>query len=391
MVERVSGRDFAAFCRAEIFMRLGMEHTTFEYMHDVAYVAKPYLPDGRETLEPYINLYPEGSVVSTAADMAAYMRWMTDLQDARVLAASSKAALMERQYAMSDGLPGMGYTWNRKAQNGTIYNDKKGETLHFYSRNALFPGKKAGVFFSVNPYLAEERLEDVVQIAADTLCGCAKNGEGGTRIDIAGVYKNNCSSDSTMEKVLRYIVPGKMMRIHGAIGSGYSINGQMLKPVGQDEYTSPMGVVKFLERGGRTLIVSQSATTYTKVSRWEDRNVQASVPVIVLILLMMILVFELAAPLRGWAKKDAVTIASISLEIILLGALAATIVYRIMTYKLLEYQALVRSIGWGIAVLSAIGVWRARNKQGALRAVSVLGAILRLALIAQMCWFHILI
>lgn len=72
VVERAAGQDFAAFCRAEIFLPLGMTHTTFEHMHDVAYVAKPYLPDGRETLELYMNLYPEGSAVSTAADMAAY-------------------------------------------------------------------------------------------------------------------------------------------------------------------------------------------------------------------------------------------------------------------------------------------------------------------------------
>ena len=41
VVERVAGCDFARFCRENIFLPLGMTRTTFEHMHDIAYVAKP--------------------------------------------------------------------------------------------------------------------------------------------------------------------------------------------------------------------------------------------------------------------------------------------------------------------------------------------------------------
>ena len=54
--------------------------------------------------------------MSTASDMAAYMRWLTDPADERVLNKASKQALFERQYAMAGGLTGIGYTWNRKAR-----------------------------------------------------------------------------------------------------------------------------------------------------------------------------------------------------------------------------------------------------------------------------------
>jgi hypothetical protein len=247
-IERAAGRDFAQLCREEIFLPLGMEHTTFEHMHDVAYVAKPYRPDGRETLEPFMNLYPEGSAVSTAGDMARYMLWLADPADERVLSAGSKAALFARQFAMADGLPGMGYAWNRKEQNGYTYSDKKGETLNFYSRIALFPEKKAGVFLSVNAFLAEERLDGVMRAAADAELGEPVYGQGQSSFDIAGVYADNNSSLTTMEKVIRYLIPEKMFSVEGSMKNGYAIGGQSLTPVGEDEYASPMGVLKFLQK-----------------------------------------------------------------------------------------------------------------------------------------------
>ena len=390
VAERVSGKNFAAFCRSEIFLPLGMAHTTFEHMHDVALVAKPYLPDGRETLEPYINLYPEGSAVSTAEDMAAYMLWLNDLSDARVLTASSKRALFERHYAMADGLTGMGYSWNRKTQGGTTYFEKKGETLHFYSRIAVFPERRAGVFLSVNTSIPEERLDGVMEAAADALCGRSDGGEGRATFDIAGVYKNNCSSDSTMEKIIRYIVPGKMITVEGAMARGYTMNGGAMSLVGPDEYASPLGVIRFFNRDGMTLIDTQSATTFQRVSSLEGRGVQAAVPTVSLLFMMLMLAFALSAPLRGRTKPDGWLIGSVALEFALLLALSALMFYGVISYKLLTYELPVRIYGWIVVAAIIFGAWRARETRGALRIVSILWIVSGAALIAQMGWFHIL-
>ncbi len=390
VVERVADQDFAALCRAEIFLPLGMAHTTFEHMHDVAYVAKPYLPDGRETIEPYMNLYPEGSAVSTAADMAAYMLWLTDPNDERVLSASSKEQLFARQYAMSDELPGMGYAWNRKEQNGLTYFDKKGETLHFYSRIALYPEKRTGVFLSVNTYLPEERIDGSMRAATDALYGRAEYGEGWATFDIAGVYANNWSSAETAEKILRYVVPRKLLRVEGSAEEGYSIAGQALTPVGEDEYMSPMGVVRFVKKNGQTLIATQSAITYTKVPFWQARGVQAPVPVLSGALLLLTLVFAAVAPLRGRKRRDNLLIASLALEIALLCALCATIVHGILSFRLLDFTIPMRVLGWGIVAAAVFGAWRARAARGLLRPVAGLWILTSLVLIAQMGWMRIL-
>lgn len=154
-------------------MPLGMKGTTFEYMQDIVYVSKPYLPNGQETLEPYINLYPEGSALSTAADMANYISWLLDRQDNRVLSQQAKKELFDRQFTMAGELAGMGCTWNRKTGNGRLYYDKKGETLNFYSRIALYPEAGAGIFFSSNTYLPEAEINALMDKAAALLLPAA--------------------------------------------------------------------------------------------------------------------------------------------------------------------------------------------------------------------------
>jgi len=389
-VERAAGRDFAEFCREQIFLPLGMEHTTFEHMHDIAYVAKPYLPDGRETLEPFINLYPEGSAVSTAGDMALYMLWLTDPEDERVLNAGSKAELFARQCAIADGLPGMGYTWNRKDRNGHLYYDKKGETLNFYSRIALFPDTKSGVFLSVNTYLPPERLDDAMRAAADAALGESMYGQGQTTFDIAGIYTDNNSSASTMEKVIRYLVPGKMLSVEGSMDAGYSIGGQELTVVGEDEYASPLGILKFLRRDGQILIATRSATSYSRAPFWQVRGAQAAVPALFLLTTLLTLVCAAAAPLRGREKRDTLLIASLALDAALLVALCAAMLHGVISYRLLDLAAPVRALGWMITILALLGALRARASRGMLKYAAALQVLSSLTLIAQMGWMRIL-
>jgi hypothetical protein len=338
-----------------------------------------------------MNLYPEGSAVSTASDMAAYMRWLTDPGDGRVLLSSSKAELFAQQYTMSEELPGMGYTWNRKIQNGQMYFDKKGETLNFYSRIALFPNEKTGVFLSMNTYLPPEHIDNAMCAAADAVYGQSQYGKGRSTFDIAGVYKNNWSSTDTMEKIIRYLVPGKMLCVEGSMEKGFSIGGQALTPVGEDEYISPMGQIKFLKRDGQILIATQSAITYAIVPFWQAPVVQASIPALSLILLILAFICSMVAPLRGRTKPDARLIACLVLEGALLCALCGTILYGITSFRLLDFETLVRVLGWSTALAALMGALWTRTTRGLLCFTSALWALSSLFLIAQMGWMHILI
>jgi CubicO group peptidase (beta-lactamase class C family) len=157
VIESVTGTDFAEYCMDRIFLPLKMTRTTFAHMHDVVQVSHAYLPDGKETMDLFMNLYPEGSMVSTAEDMSKYIKWLLSNDDF-ILRNENKLKLFDRQYAMADELGGIGYTWNRYQRNSTMYYSKKGETLHFYSRIIIIPEYEAGLFLSFNTYVPDEEL-----------------------------------------------------------------------------------------------------------------------------------------------------------------------------------------------------------------------------------------
>ena len=120
VIENVTGEDFADYCEKKIFQPLHMNRTTFTYMQDTVYVSKAYLPNGEETSEVFMNLYPEGSAVSTAEDMAKYIQWLLS-EDDGLIDKASKEQLFIKQYAMDDAFEGIGYVWNRKIRNGSLY------------------------------------------------------------------------------------------------------------------------------------------------------------------------------------------------------------------------------------------------------------------------------
>lgn len=359
VVERIAGQDFAQFCREKIFLPLGMKRTTYEYMHDVAYVSKPYLPNGNETLEPYMNLYPEGSAVSTAEDMANYMQWLLNKEDTRVLSAKSKEDMFKRQFTMSEELGGMGYIWNRKTRNGATYYDKKGETLHFYTRIALYPEAQTGIFLSFNTYLPEHEINAVMESATDLLYGAethSDSGQGKSTMNISGYYANNWSSFKTPEKILRYLVPGKMLTISGLQNSGFSLNGEKMTLIGEDTYSSDIGNLKFLEKDGKIIIATESAITYSKVPFWQHGVVQVVVPLLFFVLSLVYFLRELVLKL-GKSNKYTTDFLTCSLvQILSFTALCLLMVNGIMSFSLLTFALPMKICGWIIAAACAAGI-----------------------------------
>ncbi|MEL7622272.1 MAG: serine hydrolase domain-containing protein [Clostridiales bacterium] len=360
VVEEVSGQDFAAFCREKIFLPLGMERTTFEYMQDIVCLSKPYLPNGQETLEPYINLYPEGSALSTAADMANYMAWLLARQDRRVLSPQSKKELFDRQFTMAGELAGMGYTWNRKTEKGRLYYDKKGETLNFYSRIALYPEAGAGIFFSSNTYLPEEEINALMDKATALLSGPEAGAGAGVianqvpageaAIDISGYYVNHCSSFESAEKILRYLIPGKSLTITGSLAGGFAIKGTDLRLIGRDLYESPLGKIKFLNKEGEIILATESAITFSKAPFWQKSCFQVLPPLLFLVLTLLCLLVEL----RGFSSKGRLFIVLCCfLQLSAFVALAVLLYKGVLSFTLLSYGSWLKG-GAGIILVSAV-------------------------------------
>ncbi len=351
VIECITNQDYSEFCQEHIFTPLDMNRTTFKYMQNIVYVSKPYLPNGNETLEPYMNLYPEGSVVSTAEDMAKYMQWLLNNSDMRILSSTSKNQLFTKQFTMSQELEGIGYIWNRKSRNDEIYYEKKGETLNFYTRTALFPKAETGVFLSFNTYVSEHEINAVIDKAANLLYGENQYNIDSPKssINIKGVYVNNWSSFKTPEKILRYLIPGKMLYISGTEGSGYIINGKDMTLIGDNAYSSDAGILKFQSKNNTVIMSSESALTYTRVPLWQHIFIQVLIPLAFIITTSAVFLMEMRIlPGRNIEKNNLIFLFSSLIQIFSFIALCLLMYKAIATYSLLGLASYLKICGWVI-------------------------------------------
>ncbi len=394
VVEKAMDQDFLDFCRERVFLPLNMNHTTFAYMHDTAFVSKPYLPDGRETLEPYMNLYPEGSAVSTAADMAIYMTWLMDLSDARVLSSTSKETLFARHFSMAEDLTGLCLGFNRKERNGHVYYDKKGETLHFYSRIALYPDKGMGVFLSYNTYLPEEEINAVMGKALDLIYGEDRTeaiSEHG--FDIAGLYVNNWSSFTTPEKLLRYIIPGKMISIVKSPESGYTLSGIPIIPIGENLYRTPVGKSKFMKQNGTVILATETAVTYQKVAPWQQPILLFIVPVAFLLAALCVFLREGVCYMRKSRRGNLLLLTLSGVQLFFMGVLLYLLYIGIMTFSLLSYIWLFKLCGFSIliaAVAGAVHVEHTRIKRRLFLMLPTIWSLTGILFTAWMGWMNLI-
>jgi hypothetical protein len=306
-----------------------------------------------------MNLYPEGSAVSTAEDMAKYMKWLMS-EDDHILKKEYKQQLFDKQFSMANDFFGIGYIWNRKARNGNMYFDKKGETLHFYSRIALFPEKKTAVFLSFNTYLPEDEINVLMNKATDEIYGQAPEFDdysGIGDIDISGSYVNNWSSFTTPEKILNYIIPGKIINITGSLDKGFYMNGEKLNQIGENTYNSPSGVLKFLSEDGKVIIATESAITYSKIPVWQYGWVQNVVVIFFAVVAIGCLLVELYIISKGKSDKyRRIILVCSGLQLLAFLFLGFLIYKGLVSFALLNLLPYLRICGWLIISTSLIGV-----------------------------------
>lgn len=353
VIENVTGVDFADYCRERIFIPLGMSRTTFAHMQDIVYVSKAYLPNGRETMDVFINLYPEGSAVSTAEDMSKYIQWLLK-DDDDILNRENKDMLFRRQHYMSDELGGIGYVWNRKSRNGSEYYEKKGETLHFYSRILLYPEKKSGLFLSFNTYLPEEEINEIIAEVTDQLLGekVKPLQQSADSLDIDGLYVNTWSSFRTAEKLLRYFIPGKTIQISGSVSKGYTLKGEKIIHLGNNAYDTPMGIVKFIEKDGEIIMATDFSQSYIRVIGLENKLVISTITLLFILSTILYTAISLIGVLNKKLKFTIHSLMSIT-QMLSLLVMAAIIIIGIRDFNLLAYKIYI-NITAGVIVVATL-------------------------------------
>jgi CubicO group peptidase (beta-lactamase class C family) len=193
LVENVTGQDFYAYTREHLFAPMGMSSTTF----DDAAVPAGALSRGyeavttangavrvRERPREYVNAGAAGSVVSSATDMAAYLKTMIARgagPGGRILADSTVQEMITPQTQLPlDIVPfrqGLGWFVGdaRTAWMGTAayWN---GDSVNFHTFTRWLPELGLGVFVSVNTSSPGNLLRDQIGVRALGLMVTAKTG-----------------------------------------------------------------------------------------------------------------------------------------------------------------------------------------------------------------------
>jgi CubicO group peptidase (beta-lactamase class C family) len=193
VVEGVTGEGFDAYARAHLFGPVGMPHTTYDDAtvsgHDLSrgYQAAPTPAGGVRTVarpREYVNTWGPGSVVSSGAEMASYLKTMIAGGVApggdRVLSESTLKEMITPQTDLpldiSSFRPGLGWfigdrgnSWMGQA----IYWD--GDSANFHTFMRWLPRLGIGVFVSVNTSPTVD-VRELIGLRAIGLMVTAKTG-----------------------------------------------------------------------------------------------------------------------------------------------------------------------------------------------------------------------
>mgnify|MGYP002338664946 CR=1 FL=1 len=158
VVEDITGEDFNTYCRQNIFLPLGMDHTSFRRTSRM----KPNLYHGyiyqegnhQEVPFDYLGDYPAGQLLSPATEFARFM--MCHLQNgtykgARILSASTARQMHSPQFTHHPKLNGsVGYTFHISEERGNKTISHNGGYAGLSTRMLLLPEQKTGIFIACN-------------------------------------------------------------------------------------------------------------------------------------------------------------------------------------------------------------------------------------------------
>ncbi len=224
IVELVSGMPFEEYIEKNIFLPLGMSHSTFrqplpaDLAGDMSvgykYEDGVFAPQEFELLN---GMAPAGALSSTASDMAKFM--IVHLQnglygEARILQDETARRMHTQLFTLDPRLPGNAYGFWQAEHNDLAEIGHGGDTILFHSELLLVPQLNLGLFVSYNSVggsgEAREELMNAVldryfpapQTAALNPSENFKKRAG----KFAGVYVASRVNASTFEKLGRLVM-----------------------------------------------------------------------------------------------------------------------------------------------------------------------------------------
>ena len=174
VVEKVTGKTFEDYVRAEVFDPLGMESTTFRYPQDAAMLAEGYEADGVTAVNYRHGIFrPSGSMNTSSREMARYLRMMINrgtLDGVRLLAPETIGRMETPATTLAARA---GFTYGRGLGNsntivgGHLFHGHNGGFPGFVSRSWYSSDLGIGIFVSLNK--RSYRIDDIEELLVERL------------------------------------------------------------------------------------------------------------------------------------------------------------------------------------------------------------------------------
>jgi CubicO group peptidase (beta-lactamase class C family) len=158
IVEQISGLPYDAYIEENIFVPLGMKHSTFRrppetQLADDLAVGYSFTDGAYQPQDEWVQPAPAGGLATTATDMARFL--IAHLQngrygDASILGADSIQGMHQRQFTIDPRANGWTYGFMEAELNGQRIIWHGGATFFFHSAFVLLPEENVGVFISFN-------------------------------------------------------------------------------------------------------------------------------------------------------------------------------------------------------------------------------------------------
>ena len=170
IVEQVSGEQYPDYLEEHILKPLGMSHSTIRQPPEEGLadnlVTGYTSTGGRVVAGPYsyLEIYPDGAMQTTAADMARFgLAHMNPQRHPEILDRDGFAAMRTPQFANIPQVSAMTFGFEQKIWNGRVGYGHGGNMDYFTSRLLIFPEEDVSIFIALNTDSEGHARDEIIQ------------------------------------------------------------------------------------------------------------------------------------------------------------------------------------------------------------------------------------
>lgn len=221
IVEVVSGIPFEQYIEENIYVQLGMEHSTFRQplpAHLAPHMSKPYRYVNGDFAEAKFELFsaPAGSMTSSATDMTRFMLAYLNggqLNGKRILEETTVERMFKGESRQHPSINGMTHGFIKETYNDREIFHHPGGTMLYITGMYLLPEEEVGFFIShsggnflVNTEIFYEFMDRYFPAKNDTFIPQPTEGMKERSMQFVGEYHQNRKSFTTLDKLLSLMI-----------------------------------------------------------------------------------------------------------------------------------------------------------------------------------------